>query len=72
MPKDAVLPLATKQRHRKIQLLEKNPLHAGQSTLITQGILNIHNMHHWAQENPRVTKESSFQRIFHTNVWAGV
>lgn len=37
-----------------------------------EGITNLHNLHHWAHENPRVKRQRSFQRRFSVNVWAGV
>lgn len=39
-----------------------------------EGIVNYHNLHHWAKkgENPRVKRQRGFQRRFSVNVWAGV
>lgn len=39
-----------------------------------EGIVNYHNLHHWApkEENPRVKRPRGFQRRFSVNVWAGV
>lgn len=37
-----------------------------------EGITNFHNKHYWAEENPHLTKETSFQRKFSVNVWMGV
>lgn len=50
----------------------KKILYTDESTFTREGVFNIHNMHHWAQENPNVIRESSFQRRFHVNVWMGV
>jgi len=37
-----------------------------------EGITNFHNLHFWAEENPRLTRETSFQRKFSVNVWMGL
>lgn len=37
-----------------------------------EGITNFHNLHYWAEENPRLTRETSFQRKFSVNVWMGL
>ncbi|XP_061716876.1 uncharacterized protein LOC133524741 [Cydia pomonella] len=36
------------------------------------GIINSKNYHHWADENPKLARESSFQYEFSVNMWAGV
>jgi hypothetical protein len=36
------------------------------------GVMNLHNLHIWAEENPRRTRYSSFQHRFSVNVWAGI
>lgn len=36
------------------------------------GILNLHNMHHWSDENPHQTVIRSHQYGFSINVWAGI
>jgi hypothetical protein len=36
------------------------------------GVLNLHNLHVWAEENPNPTRSSSFQHRFSVNVWAGI
>lgn len=45
-----------------------------ESKFTKEGILNLHNLHHWSSkdENPRVKRQRSFQRRFSVNVWAGV
>lgn len=45
-----------------------------ESRFSREGIVNLHNLHSWAQkdENPRLTKSMSFQVKFSVNVWAGV
>lgn len=39
-----------------------------------EGIVNYHNLHHWADksQNPHVKRQRGFQRRFSANVWAGV
>jgi hypothetical protein len=36
------------------------------------GILNVHNAHTWADENPRQTRNMRHQHQFLINVWAGI
>lgn len=36
------------------------------------GMLNLHNTHKWAAENPKTTREKHFQHKFKINVWAGI
>jgi hypothetical protein len=36
------------------------------------GVMNLHNLHVWAEENPHPTRSSSFQHRFSVNVWAGI
>ena len=36
------------------------------------GIMNLHNLYIYSDENPRVTRSASFQRRFRVNVWAGI
>jgi hypothetical protein len=36
------------------------------------GVMNLHNLHIWAEENPHPTQSSSFQHTFSVNVWAGI
>ncbi|GBO98416.1 Transposable element Tc3 transposase [Eumeta japonica] len=51
----------------------KSILWTDESKFTKEGILNLHNLHHWSSkdENPRVKRQRSFQR-FSLNVWAGV
>lgn len=37
-----------------------------------EGIVNFHNNHVWAEENPHAIFESRFQNKFSINVWAGI
>lgn len=43
-----------------------------ESLFTRDGMLNLHNWHHYAQQNPFVTRNSSFQTRFSLNVWLGV
>lgn len=36
------------------------------------GILNFHNTHAWADQNPHMIREQNFQHRFSINVWAGI
>lgn len=37
-----------------------------------EGVVNAHNSHVWAHENPRATRTRAAQRRFSINVWAGI
>ncbi|KAL6416442.1 hypothetical protein ACFW04_013467 [Cataglyphis niger] len=37
-----------------------------------EGIFNVHNIHFWSEENPRVTRLRNFQTRWKINVWAGI
>lgn len=52
----------------------KRILWTDESNFSREGIVNLHNLHHWSHkdQNPRVKRQSSFQRKFSVNVWAGV
>lgn len=50
----------------------KNILWTDESLFTRDGIFNTHNLHLWAEQNPKATRERAFQRRFHINVWAGV
>lgn len=52
----------------------KSVLWTDESKFTNEGILNVHNLHHWApqDENPRVKRQRCFQRRYSVNVWAGV
>jgi len=47
-------------------------LWSDESTFNREGIFNLHNLHHYAAENPRVKLQSKHQRRFSCNVWAGL
>jgi hypothetical protein len=50
----------------------KKILWTDESRFTREGVINIHNMHLWKEENPKATREASFQKQFGINVWAGV
>ncbi|KAJ8953310.1 hypothetical protein NQ318_012104 [Aromia moschata] len=41
-------------------------------TFTRDGILNLHNMHQWSDENPHPIIESHHQQTFLVNVWGGI
>ena len=53
------------------QFLEK-VLFTDESTFSKDGIINLRNLHRWAEENPRFKKTSKSQWRFSLNVWAGI
>ncbi|CAH1982182.1 unnamed protein product [Acanthoscelides obtectus] len=42
------------------------------SIFTRNGAFNLHNMHHWSDENPKVVHRTNFQHRFSLNLWAGV
>ena len=43
-----------------------------ESGFTRDGIMNLHSLHIYSDENPRVTRSTSFQQRFCVNVWAGI
>ncbi|KAL6416439.1 hypothetical protein ACFW04_013468 [Cataglyphis niger] len=43
-----------------------------ESLFTQEGIFNVHNIHFWSEENPRVTRLRNFQTRWKINVWAGI
>lgn len=43
-----------------------------EASFTKDGVVNFHNLHSWAEENPHEIRPSSFQRRFSVNVWAGI
>lgn len=37
-----------------------------------EGVLNFHNAHVWADENPHSIRQNNFQQKFRLNLWAGI
>lgn len=49
----------------------RNILFTDEANFSRDAIVNFHNDHFWADENPHVIRESHFQQHFSLNVWAG-
>lgn len=49
-----------------------NVLFTDECTFTTSGMFNQHNSHYWAEENPHLTRVTSFQHRWSLNVWAGM
>lgn len=47
-------------------------LFTDESTFTKDGILNYHNLHHWAYENPHDIQQGASQVRISVNVWAGL
>lgn len=47
-------------------------LFSDESSFTQDGIVNLHNMHVWAHDNPRCTRAHAHQKRFTVNVWAGI
>ena len=47
-------------------------LWSDEATFTRRGVVNYHNLHVWAHENPHAIRPRSFQREFSVNVWLGV
>lgn len=47
-------------------------MYTDESTFTQDGIINIHNEHIWAEENPHGTIDRGYQRRFSINVWGGL
>lgn len=43
-----------------------------EATFTRRGSFNVHNNHYWADHNPHVMRERSFQYEFRINVWAAL
>lgn len=49
-----------------------NIMWTDESTFTRNGVWNRQNLRYWSNENPHLTRESSFQYRFSLNVWAGI
>lgn len=47
-------------------------LFSDESLFTREGLFNTHNMHYWAEENPFLIRERSFQVRWKLNIWAGI
>ncbi|EZA62845.1 hypothetical protein X777_01160 [Ooceraea biroi] len=43
-----------------------------ESTVTQDGIINLHNDHHWAEDNPHDIVQSKHQQQLSINMWAGI
>lgn len=43
-----------------------------ESTFTRNGSFNMHNVHFWANENPRAVRRTNFQNRFSVNLWVGI
>lgn len=50
----------------------RSVLWTDESMFTRDGVLNIHNFYHWADENPHAIREYGHQRKFSVNVWLGI
>lgn len=54
------------------QIIISSILFTDEAAFSRDGILNLHNMHHWSDENPHQTVIRSHQYGFSINVWAAI
>lgn len=47
-------------------------LWSDESRFHNNGTVNRHNLHYWANENPKWMRETNFQHIWGVNVWCGI
>lgn len=47
-------------------------LFTDESCFTRKGVLNLHNLHNWSDENPHAIVKDHFQRQFSINIWAGI
>lgn len=61
-----------------INSLNNNPqflrqiLWTDESCFTRRGVVNFHNLHLWAHENPRGIRPRNFQEEFSVNIWVGI
>lgn len=58
--------------HRLQPGFHERILFTDEATFSRDGIVNIHNNHHWADENPHVIIQCRHQQRFSLNVWVGI
>jgi len=54
------------------QNFNSNILFTDESSFKSNGVVNRHNMHYWAVENPNWVREVDNQRLWSLNVWGGI
>lgn len=60
------------RRHGEDLEFASNILFTDEANFSRRGVMNYHNYHHWAEENPHITRNARFQQEFSLNVWAGI
>lgn len=50
----------------------KHILWTDEATFTRRGVVNYHNLHVWAHENPHANRAHDFQQEFHVNIWSGL
>lgn len=49
-----------------------NVLFSDEAGFCRNGIINSHNLHMWAEENPHAVVQTRYQNRFNINIWAGI
>lgn len=57
---------------RRDAMFLRKILWTDEATFTRRGVVNYHNLHVWAQENPHAIRPKSFQTEFSLNVWIGI
>lgn len=57
---------------RRDAMFLRKILWTDEATFTRRGVVNYHNLHVWAQENPHEIRPRAFQTEFSVNVWIGV
>ena len=60
------------QQQQMDHYFSKQILFTDEALFTRDGVFNIHNNHHWEQENPHVIHRRGYQHRFSVNVWAGI
>jgi len=60
------------ERRANDQHFHKRILFTDEACFTRRGIINMHNEHEYAYENPHAIRSSRFQHDFKINVWAGI
>lgn len=60
------------QRHLEDSNYIKNIMWTDECNFSRNGVVNFHNLHRWASENPHAVRSTSIQHRFSVNLWAGV
>lgn len=60
------------RRCRQDPLFFDSILWSDESCFKRVGVFNMHNLHCWAVENPKIVREDRFQHQFGVNLWVGI